>query len=129
MDKQIEEMEKTLYDYRFHYDDCIEGSETYLAKFLVNRGWIKPTKNVVVLTSDELRLYNENLERDRAKLKTIRKETAEKFAKMALQEIKAISGKSEYLLEDESVYEDSALENILEKVKIEIAKEIIGEKK
>ena len=57
-------------------------------------------------------------------IKNSRKETAEKFAEMALKEIKSISAKSEYLLEDESVYEDSALENVLEKVKNEIEKEI-----
>lgn len=51
--QQIEELEKTLYNYRFSYDDCIAGSETDLAKFLVNRGWIKPAENAIVLTREE----------------------------------------------------------------------------
>ena len=54
MDKQmIEEMEKTLYDYYFHYDDCIGGSERYLAKYLIEKGWIKPAENAVVITREE----------------------------------------------------------------------------
>ena len=78
--KQIEEMAYVIYKYGQTYDDCVEGAEHNLAKHLVNAGYRKIPEGAVVLTGDELRLYNENIERDRAKLKTIRKETAEKFA-------------------------------------------------
>jgi hypothetical protein len=93
--QQIEELEKTLYNYRFSYDDCIAGSETDLAKFLVNRGWIKPAENAVVLTREEFEVYefvkkkhasNEEVRSSEIvqgilhHIKTVRKETAEKFA-------------------------------------------------
>lgn len=51
--QQIEEMAKTLYDYCSHYDDCVEGSEEMLAKYLIEQGWIKPNENRVVLTKEE----------------------------------------------------------------------------
>ncbi len=59
--KQIEEMEKTLYDYRFSYDDCIAGSESNLAKHLIEKGWIKPTENAVVLTREEYDIIDHNI--------------------------------------------------------------------
>lgn len=52
-DKEIEEMEKTLYDYCLHYDDCVEGSERNLAKFLIAKGWVKLPEDSVVLTMQE----------------------------------------------------------------------------
>ena len=51
--KQIEEMEETLYDYCLHYDDCVEGSERNIAKFLINAGYRKIDENTVVLTKAE----------------------------------------------------------------------------
>lgn len=92
MDKQmIEEMEKALYDYYLHYDDCIGGSERYLAKYLIEKGWIKPAENAVVLTREEqeefTELYRSALQRAEKweklcgiKIKETRKETTEKFA-------------------------------------------------
>lgn len=92
MDKQmIEEMEKTLYDYRFHYDDCIEGSEPNLAKFLVNRGWIKPAENAVVLTREEYKSLTNELDKgDYGEFESgyalARKETAREILKDLFEE-------------------------------------------
>ncbi len=51
-EKQIEELEKTLYDYRFSYDDCVAGSETNLAKFIVNQGFRKLPEDSVVIPKE-----------------------------------------------------------------------------
>ena len=124
--KQIEEMAKVLavncgecYTCKYHGDvNCIDflGAEE-----LYNAGYRKIPENAVVLKREE---YGSLVTRPNLHTAidvfAIRKETAEKFAELALREIKAISAKSEHLLEDESVYEDSALENVLEKVKKKI---------
>lgn len=45
--EMIEEIAKTLFDYRFHYDDCIAGSEEMLAKYLVEQGYRKVCEPVI----------------------------------------------------------------------------------
>lgn len=59
--QQIEEMAKTLYDYCSHYDDCVEGSEEMLAKYLIEQGWIKPNENRVILTREEYDRLNKKI--------------------------------------------------------------------
>ena len=103
MNKQIEDLEKTLYDYRFSYDDCVAGSETDLAKFLVGQGYQKVDKDKQVVLSREefekgvieresMRKQITELFNDREKA---RKETAEKFLNMIYwKAVKHIKGKN-----------------------------------
>ena len=116
-------------------DECVEER---IADALIEKCYRKIPEGAVVLTKEEyddlqkgVKTHNytamfdeQNAYRWEQGYLQGRQETAEKFAEMALREIKAISAKSEYLLDDESTYEDSSLENVLEKVKNEIAKEI-----
>lgn len=60
-EKQIEEMAKTLYDYCFSYDDCVEGSEENLAKFLIEHGYRKIAEDSVVLSKKEYEEYQDLL--------------------------------------------------------------------
>ena len=81
--KQIEEMANDIAKCcpDLVYNGCgTENCITCLAVYLLNKWQPKIPENAVVVMGDELRLYNANIERDREKLKSIRKETAEKFA-------------------------------------------------
>ena len=134
--QEIEELGQDIYD---NCPDLCEngcgGKPCYkcIAEALHRDNYRKIPENAVVLTREEYvesgDMYIDGkmeMQRyyDEVEIPKVKKETAEKFEKMALKEIKAISVKNEeYLLEDESVYEDSSLENVLEKVKIEICKE------
>lgn len=46
----------------------------------------------------------------------VRKETAREILNLVYQRVKDISGKSEYLLDDESIYEDSSFVNVLNNI-------------
>lgn len=71
-EEMIEEMAKTLYDYRFSYDDCIAGSEEDIAEYLIKQGYCKILEGSVVLTKEEYSDYlilqtNHEFIRERAK--------------------------------------------------------------
>ena len=51
--KQIDEMAYIIYKYGQTYDDCVEGAEYNLAKYLINAGYRKIPENAVVLTREE----------------------------------------------------------------------------
>ena len=54
MDKQmIEEMAYIIYRYGQTYDDCVDGAEHTLAKWLINAGYRKIPEGAVVLTKEE----------------------------------------------------------------------------
>ena len=106
--KQINELEKDI-AVRMAMAKGVAGSmnngvEGWLGKYLIEKGWIKPAENAVVLTSERYSDYlitqtnnayleeqvkklqgdNERLYKNIGKFKdTVRKETAEKFAEMA----------------------------------------------
>ena len=46
----------------------------------------------------------------------VRKETAREILNLVYQRVKDISGKSEYLLDDERIYEDSSFVNVLNNI-------------
>lgn len=50
------------------------------------------------------------------KAEEVRKETAREILNLVYQRVKDISGKSEYLLDDESIYEDSSFVNVLNNI-------------
>lgn len=58
------------------------------------------------------RLYNAGYR----KADEVRKETAREILNLVYQRVKDISGKSEYLLDDESIYEDSSFVNVLNNI-------------
>lgn len=82
--KQIEEMAKDLYgiqtySYMEIYPCRQEQSNEIVAEHLVEKGWIKPAKNAVVLETSVYESLDIKLYRDIITEK-VRKETAEKFA-------------------------------------------------
>lgn len=56
------------------------------------------------------------IEKGYRKADGVRKETAREILNLVYQRVKDISGKSEYLLDDESIYDDSSFVNVLNNI-------------
>lgn len=85
-EEQIEEIAKWLDELWVNY----ESTPREVAESIINAGYRK---------ADE-----------------VRKETAREILNLVYQRVKDISGKSEYLLDDESIYEDSSFVNVLNNI-------------